>query len=78
MPDILIVEDKESLRTMLRKTLEARDYGVVEAADVYEARRRVQSARFAAVLTDLRLPPAAGSRCSRPRARPTPRCPSSS
>jgi DNA-binding NtrC family response regulator len=60
VPEILIVEDKESLRTMLRKTLESRDYGVVEAADVYEARRRVQSARFAAVLTDLRLPAGSG------------------
>jgi DNA-binding NtrC family response regulator len=60
VPDILIVEDKESLRTMLRRTLEAREYGVVEAGDVYEARRRVQSARFAAVLTDLRLPAGSG------------------
>jgi DNA-binding NtrC family response regulator len=60
VPDILIVEDKESLRIMLRKTLEARDYGVEEAADVYEARRRLQSARFAAVLTDLRLPAGSG------------------
>jgi DNA-binding NtrC family response regulator len=60
LPEILIVEDKESLRTMLRRTLEARDYGVVEAGDVYEARRRVQSTRFAAVLTDLRLPAGSG------------------
>ena len=60
MPEILIVEDKESLRTMLRRTLEARDYGVVEAGDVYEARKRVQSTRFAAVLTDLRLPAGSG------------------
>ena len=60
MPDILIVEDKESLRTMLRKTLEVRDYGVVEAGDVYEARRLIQSARYAAVLTDLRLPAGSG------------------
>ncbi|MET0553898.1 MAG: sigma-54 dependent transcriptional regulator [Vicinamibacteria bacterium] len=60
MPDILIVEDKESLRIMLRKTLEVRDYGVVEAGDVYEARRLIQSARYAAVLTDLRLPAGSG------------------
>jgi DNA-binding NtrC family response regulator len=58
--DILIVEDKESLRTMLRKTLEARQYGVEEAGDVYEARSRIRSARFLAVLTDLRLPAGSG------------------
>jgi CheY-like chemotaxis protein len=33
LADILVVEDKESLRTMLRKTLEARGYSVEEAGD---------------------------------------------
>ena len=60
MPDVLIVEDKESLRTMLRKSLEARGYGVDEAGDVYEARRRIHSQRYLAVLTDLRLPAGTG------------------
>jgi DNA-binding NtrC family response regulator len=58
--DILVVEDKESLRTMLRKTLEARGYSVEEAADAYEARKKVQTARFIAILTDLRLPAGSG------------------
>jgi DNA-binding NtrC family response regulator len=58
--EILIVEDKESLRTMLRKTLEARGYEVDEAGDAYEARRRLQSFRYLAVLTDLRLPAGSG------------------
>jgi DNA-binding NtrC family response regulator len=57
--DILIVEDKESLRAMLRKTLESRGYSVNEAGDAYEARRRLQGERYVVVLTDLRL--AAGS-----------------
>ena len=60
MADVLIVEDKESLRTMLRKTLESRGFGVDEAGDVYEARRRIQSQRYLAVLTDLRLPAGTG------------------
>ncbi len=60
MTDILVVEDKESLRTMLRKTLEARHYTVDEAGDAYEARRKVQSKRFLVILTDLRLPAGSG------------------
>ncbi len=57
---ILVVEDKESLRTMLRKTLESRGHLVEEAADAYEARRKLQAARFLLVLTDLRLPAGSG------------------
>ncbi|HKC11948.1 MAG TPA: sigma-54 dependent transcriptional regulator, partial [Vicinamibacteria bacterium] len=60
MADILIVEDKESLRTMLRKTLEGRGYTVDEAGDAYEARRRIQGSRYLVVLTDLRLPAGTG------------------
>ena len=33
MPDILLVEDKESLRRVLRLTLENAGYSVTEAAD---------------------------------------------
>jgi DNA-binding NtrC family response regulator len=58
--DILVVEDKESLRTMLRKTLEGRGYSVEEAGDAYEARRRIQGTRYLVVLTDLRLPAGSG------------------
>jgi DNA-binding NtrC family response regulator len=60
VPDILVVEDKESLRAMLRKTLEARGYSVEESADAYEARRKIQASRFLVVLTDLRLPAGSG------------------
>ena len=72
MADILIVEDKESLRTMLRKTLESRGYAVDEAADAYEARRRLSAFRYLVVLTDLqaargeRLRRAAGRARGRP------------
>ncbi len=60
MSDILVVEDKESLRAMLRRTLESRGYSVQEAGDAYEARRRLQGSRQAVVLTDLRLPAGSG------------------
>ena len=52
----LIVEDKESLRTMLRHALEAAGHEVVEAADEPEAVKAMLAARPAVVLTDLRLP----------------------
>jgi DNA-binding NtrC family response regulator len=58
--DILIVEDKESLRAMLRQTLETRGWAVDEAADAYEARRRLQGHRYLVVLTDLKLPAGSG------------------
>ncbi|HEX6739073.1 MAG TPA: sigma-54 dependent transcriptional regulator, partial [Vicinamibacteria bacterium] len=60
MADVLVVEDKESLRAMLRKTLEGRGYSVAESGDAYDARRRLQAERFLAVLTDLRLPAGSG------------------
>jgi DNA-binding NtrC family response regulator len=53
---VLIVEDRDSLRTMLRHTLESRGYDVVEAADQPEAERRIESAGPGLVLSDLRLP----------------------
>jgi DNA-binding NtrC family response regulator len=60
MADVLVVEDKESLRTMLRKTLDARGYTVDEAGDAYDARRRLSASRYLVVLTDLRLPAGTG------------------
>jgi DNA-binding NtrC family response regulator len=53
---ILLVEDKDSLRRMLRHALEAQDHVVVEAADVASALAHLQSSRPALVLTDLKLP----------------------
>ncbi len=53
---ILIVEDKDSLRAMLRHALEAQGHVVVEARDQDEAVRALHDARPAVVLTDLRLP----------------------
>jgi DNA-binding NtrC family response regulator len=45
---------------MLRKTLESRGLVADEAADAYEARRKLQATRYLLVLTDLRLPAGSG------------------
>jgi DNA-binding NtrC family response regulator len=53
---ILIVEDRDSLRTMLRLALERQGHAVLEARDQPEAVRLLQHAQPAVVLSDLRLP----------------------
>ncbi|HKV40768.1 MAG TPA: sigma-54 dependent transcriptional regulator [Blastocatellia bacterium] len=60
MAEILLVEDKDSLRQMLRLTLENGGFSVDEAADGAEARRKLGSARYALVITDLKMPRADG------------------
>jgi DNA-binding NtrC family response regulator len=52
---ILIVEDKDSLRTMLRHALERQGHTVLEARDQPEAERLLRHSP-AVVLSDLRLP----------------------
>ena len=53
---VLLVEDKESLRAMLRHALEGQGHVVVEARDEAEAVQQLREARPAVVLTDLKLP----------------------
>ena len=60
MPDILLVEDKESLRRVLRLTLENAGYSVTEAADAREALGEIGRAPHRLVLTDLRMPHGSG------------------
>jgi DNA-binding NtrC family response regulator len=55
-PPILLVEDKDSLRAMLRHALEAQGHAVVEARDQPEALHALHVACPALVLSDLRLP----------------------
>src|SRR5262252_5393104 len=55
-PPILLVEDKDSLRTMLRHALEAQGHSVVEARDQLEAEAALRAHAPAVVLSDLRLP----------------------
>jgi DNA-binding NtrC family response regulator len=53
---ILLVEDKDSLRTMLRLALESQGYAVVEARDQVEAMRELRQSQSDLILSDLRLP----------------------
>jgi DNA-binding NtrC family response regulator len=52
---ILLVEDKDSLRAMLRAALEEQGHQVIEARDQAEAVARLQDSRVDLVLSDLRL-----------------------
>jgi DNA-binding NtrC family response regulator len=61
MRTILLVEDKESLATMLCEALRGDGYEVVWARTVQEALRALRDrGRYAVVLTDLRLPGGTG------------------
>ena len=52
---ILLVEDKDSLRAMLRLALEAQGHVVLDARDETEAIAVLRSGRPGLVLSDLRL-----------------------
>jgi DNA-binding NtrC family response regulator len=61
MAEVLLVEDKESLRTMLAEALTAAGYAVEPVAAGDEAIRRLsEGRRYALLLTDLKLPGADG------------------
>lgn len=56
MVDILLIEDEQGLRTMLKKTLEHEGYNVTAAADGRQGLRAFQSQKFDVVITDLIMP----------------------
>src|SRR5215203_2752853 len=58
--DILLVEDKDSLRRVLRLTLENAGYSVTEAGDARDALNEIARAPYRLVLTDLRMPNGTG------------------
>src|ERR1700675_3607169 len=60
MEPLLLVEDKNELRAMLRKALERAGYTVDEAPDGNSAIEKVRSRRYLLVLTDLKLPGSSG------------------
>jgi DNA-binding NtrC family response regulator len=60
MPDILLVEDKDSLRRVLQLTLENAGYSVTESADARAATQEISRAPHRLVLTDLRMPHGSG------------------
>jgi DNA-binding NtrC family response regulator len=58
--DVLLVEDKDSLRNALAETLRAHGLSVEACADTYEAKRALSRSSFGVVLTDLKLPAGSG------------------
>lgn len=57
MPRILIVEDNESLRLLIKVVLEQQGYTVVSAANGVEAFEILrQDARFDALMSDINMP----------------------
>ncbi|HEX3118126.1 MAG TPA: sigma-54 dependent transcriptional regulator, partial [Candidatus Acidoferrum sp.] len=60
MESLLLVEDKNELRAMLRKALERAGYAVDEAPDGAAAIQKLRARRYLTILTDLKLPGASG------------------
>jgi len=60
MSDILLVEDKASLRNVMRLTLENAGYSVTESEDARSAANEISTTRHRLVLTDLRMPNGSG------------------
>ena len=60
MDPLLLVEDKNELRAMLRKALERVGYVVEEAPDGAAAIQKIRARRYLLVITDLKLPGASG------------------
>jgi DNA-binding NtrC family response regulator len=60
MEPLLLVEDKNELRAMLRKALERAGYAVDEAPDGTAAIQKVRARRYLLVITDLKMPGASG------------------
>src|SRR6478752_9831358 len=60
MEAILLVEDKNELRTMLRKALERFGFTVEEASDGSAAIQKIRAKRYQMVVTDLKMPGASG------------------
>ncbi len=53
---VLLIEDKDSLREMLKRALEEGSFIVEEARDGIEAVHKIKNQRFLLILSDLRIP----------------------
>jgi DNA-binding NtrC family response regulator len=56
MKKILLIEDKDSLREMLKRALEENQFEVDEARDGIEAVHKIRNQKYLLILSDLRLP----------------------
>lgn len=62
MPKILIVEDDEQLREMLKQALEREDYEVVDSNNGEEAIRLLKQSSVDLLITDIIMPQKDGTR----------------
>lgn len=60
MPNILVIDDEPDIRNALRRLLEARGFGVVEAGSAAEAAERAANGNIDAVLCDIVMPGGSG------------------
>jgi CheY-like chemotaxis protein len=56
VPVILVADDDEGVRTVIRRTLEEAGYAVLEAVDGLEALSLARQHQVDAVVTDIRMP----------------------
>jgi DNA-binding NtrC family response regulator len=56
MNKVLLIEDKQSLREMLKRALEEKQFDVEEARDGIEAVQKIRAQKYLLILSDLRLP----------------------
>lgn len=56
MNKIMVVDDEDSIRLMLKRVLSSSKYEVHEAANGIEALNRIKKEEFSAILLDLRMP----------------------
>lgn len=59
-PEILVVDDEVSVRSVLVQVLEKYGYAVTEAADGEQALERLEEKNFALVITDIKMPGTTG------------------
>ncbi len=60
MAKILIVDDEDGVRNVLRRILEKNGYGCVEASNTSEARLILRESSFELLITDIRMPGESG------------------
>jgi CheY-like chemotaxis protein len=56
MPSILIVDDEEPIRVLLRKMLEETGHSIFLAAEASEARKRLEGQDIDLILCDVMMP----------------------
>jgi two-component system NtrC family sensor kinase len=61
MTKILIVDDEEPIRLLLKEILERENYDCTVAADATEARARLKEQNFELVISDIKMPGESGS-----------------